>query len=166
MRVPVRPAEAGSAGRRAGVRCVSAFLLAVLPLSACYQTLPLADSTPAPGTRVMAQLTREGSAQMAPWIGAGASAVEGIVLDVQPAEWQLSVLRVEQVVGTDVVWNREAVRFPASALATVSERRFEKQRSYLAAGLITVGLVVLGRVFANSVFSGSDGSGQPPPPPQ
>jgi len=132
--------------------------------SACYQSVPLASSPPPAGTRVMARLTQQGSADMAPTIGAGAAGVEGVVIRTAADGWDLSMLRVEQVAGTDVVWNREVVKFPSTALGTVTERRFNQRQSILAAGVITTGALLLARVFGGNLVNGggSGGGGSDP----
>lgn len=154
-------ARSGGVTRAAGLG-----LLCALSLSACYQTIPLATNPPPVGTRVAARLTPQGSAEMAPWIGAGAAGVEGVVISTGPARWELSMLRVDQVAGTDVLWNREVVAFPASSFGTVTERRLNQQRSFLAAGVIGLGAILLGRVFATTVFDGGGGGGGGTDPPQ
>ena len=165
MRDDARSYAAQSRGL--GRRLTGMGLLAALAVggSGCYQSVPLASSPPPSGTRVMASLTQQGSAEMAPVIGAGASGVEGVVIRAEAAQWDLSMLRVEQVAGTDVVWNREVVTFPAGALGTVVERRFNQRRSFLTAGLITAGALLLARVFGSDVFDGGGGGGGGPNPP-
>jgi hypothetical protein len=145
---------------------VGACLLASLLLSACYRTTPLPLSAPAPGTRIMAELTPQGSVEMAPTIGSGVHAVEGITAGARQGELDISLLRVIQNGGTGVEWNREVVRFPVTALGSVGERRLDRTRTYAAAGGLTVLAIVLGRIFANSLFEGSGTEEPPPPPPQ
>lgn len=152
--------------RRAAPRAVSVCLLASFVLSACYRTSPLPSPQPEPGTRIVAELTRQGSVEMAPTIGSGVHAVEGIAAGARDGGLDISLLRVIQNGGTGVQWNREVVRFPTTALSSVGERRLDRTRTYVAAGGLTVLAVVLGRIFASSIFEGSGDDGQPPPPVQ
>lgn len=147
-------------------RPVGVCLLASFLLSACYRTTPLPPPGPAPGTRIVAELTPQGSVEMAPTIGSGVHAVEGIAAGARQGELDISLLRVIQNGGTGVEWNREVVRFPVTALGSVGERRLDRTRTYVAAGGLAVLAVVLGRVFANSIFEGSGDDGTPPPPVQ
>jgi hypothetical protein len=140
----------------------AAFAAALLVLAACYTERPLTAPVPAPATRIVATITDSGAAALAGEIGSGAVALEGVVASADPNAWQLRLLRVEQRDGREIPWNREAVQVPASALTGVMERRLDKRRSWLAAGLVTASAVVAARIFR---LVGADESHAPDPVP-
>jgi hypothetical protein len=144
-------------GARGAARWVSVPLLASFLLSGCYSAAPVPPSGPAPGTRIRAELTREGAGQMAPQIGSGVLSVEGFATRAGEREWDISLLSAQMVGGTQVEWNREVVRFPVSALGTVTERKLQKQRSYMAAGVITAAVLLAGRLIGGDLFNNSEG---------
>jgi len=140
----------------------AALLLAVL-LSGCYTVRPLPSPEPDPGTRVRAQLTQAGTAELAPLIGPQVVRVEGIVDQARPEAWQLFLISVEQADGQEVFWNREPILFPREAIANAHERQLDRTRSFLVAGGITAGAILLGRLVAQSASSGNGGGGPPVP---
>lgn len=156
----------GGARRRGAPRWAGVSLLASFFLSGCYSMAPIPPSGPEPGTRIYAELTRPGAAQMAPQIGSGVMSVEGFATRVGPEEWDISLVSARMVGGSDVEWNREVVRFPVSALNTVSTRKFQRQRSYVAAGIITAVALIAARLFGEGLFSDGDGDDDSTPPPQ
>ncbi len=141
-------------------------LAGVLPaLAGCYTTTALGTSTPEPGTRVLADLTSQGTASMTPLIGPDVIQVEGTVVAVQPDTWDLLVKRVEQTGGRGSLWNEERVSFPASAIASVQARRLDRTRTYLAVAGGVVGAILLGRLIGSDggIFGGGGGGGEVPP---
>jgi hypothetical protein len=164
MSASVVGSGAGGARARRAPRWASVSLLASFFLSGCYSASPIPPSGPAPGTRIHAELTREGAAQMAPQIGSGVLSVEGFATRVGQTEWDISLVTARMVGGSDVEWNREVVRFPVTALGTVTERKLQKQRSYVAAGLVAGAMLLAGRLFGDELFTGGrdDGGGTGP----
>jgi hypothetical protein len=151
-------------GRRGNRPAAAILLLAVLPLSACYRAVPLETSQPVPGTRIVAQLTEQGTEEMARWVGPGAVAVEGIAGEVRPSAWELRLLSVQQRNGVETFWNQEPVLFPREALASVWVREFDRTRTYLTAAGVTAGVIVLGRLFGMGGLFGGSGGGEGTPP--
>lgn len=132
-------------------------------IAACYTQSPLATPTPQPEQRIVAQVTDTGVLAMSNALGPGAREVEGIVAGADATSWDLRLLRVEYRGGSSVLWNRELVRFPRSALSQATERRFSKGRSWLVAGLLTSTAFLAARFLG--VIGGGDDDGKPPPPP-
>src|SRR3954462_8546973 len=97
------------------------FLIALL--SACYTYRPLETSTPAPGQRVSAQLTSEGSRDLTMQIGPEVLHVEGNVVDADSAGMDLDVLEIESYGGIRSDWHGERVRLPRGAVAGGGQRR-------------------------------------------
>jgi len=137
--------------------------LVLLLQTACYSLQPLELSVPSAETRVVAQLTDQGTVDMSNLIGPGATEVEGIVARADDQSWTLRLIRVDQRGGTSTPWNREEVVFPRSALTRVTVKRIDKARSWMLAAGITAAAILVGVSFG--VFTiGTEDTGQPPPP--
>lgn len=132
-------------------------------LAACFTQAPLPSAIPVPETRIVAQMTDTGVLAMSNAIGSGATEVEGIVAGADATSWDLRMIRVDYRNGQSVVWNRELVRFPRSALSQATERRFSNKRSWIMAGLLTSTAFLAARFLG--VIGGGDGTEKPPPPP-
>ena len=140
-------------------------LASLLALAACYVERPLGTSVPAPETRIAAQLTDQGTVDMANLIGGGAISVEGVVTTADASSWELSLLKVRNREGQTVTWNRERVVFPRSVLTNARERNLDTTRSWIAAGALLAG-AVLASVLFDVVGGGSETSTPPVPPAQ
>jgi hypothetical protein len=134
----------------------------MVSLAGCYTQRPLALAVPAPATRIVATVTDEGVVAMSNAIGPGSTEVEGIVVSANAETWTLQMLRVNHRGGQSVIWNREEVAFPRAALANVTERRLDKKRSWMTAGLITASALLVGGLFG--VITGGEGGEEPPIP--
>ena len=128
----------------------------------CYSTRALSSASPAPETRIIAEVAEDASARLEPSIGRNAVAVEGVVSGVREGEWELRMLRVDYRQGPSVFWNRELVVFPAGTLVSVRERRLDTMRTVLLAGGITVGAALVARLAGSGGFL-SDRDPDPPP---
>jgi len=136
----------------------------LLPLvAACFTQAPIETPVPAQDMRIVAQVTDTGVLAMSNALGPGAREVEGIVAGTDATSWDLRLLRVDYRGGNSVLWNRELVRFPRSALSQATERRFSKRRSWIVAGLLTSTALLAARFMG--VIGGGDGDNKPPPPP-
>lgn len=145
------------------MRLVAA-LIPCLLLGACYKRQPLATATPAPSTRIVAELTDTGTVVMGNSIGPGALEVEGVVSRATEAEWTLYVLRVDHRDGRSIAWNRELVSFPRAALSSPSVVVLDTRRSWLAAGATVAGAFLLARAFQLLGADDDDRDGGGPPP--
>lgn len=153
----MRSKAVGAARRTIAIATVASLFVA------CYTQRPLGMAAVAPATRVVAQVTDTGAVVMANVIGLAATEVEGIVADADASRWRLHVVRVEHRGGNAVMWNREVVAFPRIALTNVRERRIDKKRSWIVAGLITAAIVTATVLFS-SVLGGDESGGTPVPP--
>lgn len=158
-RQPVRPRP----GRLPACALLRAAGLVPL-LAACYAQRPLTTTVPAPLTRIVAQVTDSGVIAMSNAIGSGAVEVEGVVTGADAVAWELELLRVDYRGGASVTWHRERVTFPRAALTHATERRYSKQRTWTAAGLIVAGSLLVARLFGAFGGNDSDNGGPPPPP--
>jgi len=142
-------------------RCLALGLLQLL--TACYTQGPLTAPVPAPETRIVAQVTDSGDVAMGNALGPGAVKVEGVIAAADADAWRLRMVRVDYRGGTSTLWNRELVSFPRSTLANPTQKRLDKQRTWLAAGLITGTALLAARLFG-AVGGGANPETQPPPP--
>lgn len=147
-------------GRSPAGRLVGLGLL--VSTTACYMRVPLETPTPPPSTRVVASVTDSGTVALGNAIGPGAIEVEGLVAKTDAEAWELLLLRVDHRDGRSVVWNREPVTFPHGALANPTERRLDRTRSWVAAGLITAGAIAAASMFR---LIGADDFSNPDPIP-
>lgn len=131
-------------------------------VGACYTRTPVTTTAPEPTTRIVARLTDSGVVEMGRAIGAGAYEIEGVVAEASPAIWKLHLTRVEQRTGSSINWNRELVSFPRFALTDITEKRLDRPRSWMAAGIVTAAAILAAVAFGEL---GADEEIDPPPPP-
>jgi hypothetical protein len=151
---------------RATRRYIALSLLVSLALTGCYRLADQPTNLPAPATRIVAELTPEGSRSMAPIIGEDALGVEGIVVERRPAEWELEVLRVDHRGGQSIQWNGERISFPAEHILEARERRFDRTMTAVFIGGVAVVATALAVSFIRFVGTGDEGSGGGTSPPQ
>jgi len=135
-----------------------------VPLVAgCYSETPLTTPVPAPETRIVALVTDSGVLALSNTLGPGAVQVEGVVDAADADSWRLRMMRVEYRGGTSITWNHELVRFPRSTLTHPTERRLNKGKSWLTAGIIAGTALLAARLLGS--IGGGDTPKNPPPPP-
>ena len=141
---------------------VFGLLLLTMMMGGCYKRTPLAATTPATATRLVATLTDSGTVAMGNALGPGALEVEGVVRKADENQWTIELLRVDHRDQRSISWNHEPVSFPRGALTNPVVIVFDKRRSWLAAGGIAVGAFLLARAF-DLIGSDEDKSEVPPP---
>jgi hypothetical protein len=149
--------------RRAGPRGVSLLLLGVWALQGCYSVRAVEPGGPQPGSRLVAQLTPDGSQQLASQVGPRVIAVEGVLDQATADQLSLRLVRTEGANQVSTFWNNEEVAIPRPAIALLRERRLDRTRSYLVAGAI-VGAALLAGALTSGLFSTDEGGGGNPPP--
>jgi hypothetical protein len=138
-------------------------LLLALHAGACYVERPLGTAVPAPDIRIVAQVTDSGTVAMASLIGAGATAIEGVVTTASATSWELAMIKVMHRDGRSISWNNERVAFPRGVLSDPRERSLDRTRSWIAAGAIVASALVAARLF--DIVGGGDETTPPPIPP-
>ena len=131
--------------------------------SGCYMERPLQSPTPAPATRVLAQLTDSGTVALSNALGPGALGVEGVVAQADGQTWTLQMLRVNHRDGRVIEWNHEPVTFARSFLAQPMVKVLDKKRSWLAAGGILIGAFIVAQTF--DLLGSPEEDDEVPPPP-
>jgi hypothetical protein len=136
------------------------FILSLFLLAGCYTYRPLSAPDPNPGDRVSAQLTTEGSRELAGQIGPDVLHVEGDVLEVDSLGLNLEVREIESYRGIRSGWSGERLHVPREAVAGMQERRLSIGGTGLLAGVVTVGLYAIYRVLGGEgLFEGGNQQG-------
>jgi hypothetical protein len=134
--------------------------LSFILLTACYTYRPLETTIPAPGQRVSAQLTAEGSRDLTGEIGPEVLHVEGDVVQADSSAVDLDVQEIESYRGIRSDWHGEHVRLPRSAVAGMQQRHLSIGGTGLMAGALAVGFYAIYRVLSGGNSSeGSTGQG-------
>jgi hypothetical protein len=135
-------------------------LLPVLALlTACYTYQPLETTVPAPGQRVSAQLTVEGSRDLTPEIGPEILHVEGDVVQADSTGVDLDVQEIESYRGIRSDWHGEHVRLPRTAVVGIQQRHLSVGGTAVLTGALTTGLYLIYRVLSGG-SSSEGGNGQ------
>ena len=129
-------------------------------LCACYTYRPLETTVPAPGQRVSAQLTTEGSRDLTGRIGPEVLHVEGDVVEADSSGLDLDVEEIESYRGIRSDWHGEHVRLPREAVAGMQQRHLSIGGTGVMAGALAAGLYLVYRVLSGGSSSeGSNGQG-------
>lgn len=151
--------------RSTQVRAAAVALLATQALTACYVHRPLTTAEPAPDTQVLVRLTDQGSTELTGRLGPQVTVVNGVLGAVRGDTLDVRVRGTETRSGGYTSWQGELVSIPRSAAASVEERRLDRPRSFLLAGIFVAGVVAIGQIFGIAhIFEGGDDDGQPVPP--
>ncbi len=137
--------------------------LILLPLLAgCYVNRPYAElrPEPAPGTRLVIELTDAGRVALAPQMGTGVDRVEGALVQRSDSLYVLGVAKVFGLYGTLQKWEGEQIGFPTTYVRRLYERRFSLGRTVALAGGAAVGVVAL--LLSTSLAGGGNDSGPGP----
>jgi hypothetical protein len=133
-------------------------VIGVWLLAGCYTYRPLMKPEPAPGARVSAQLTTEGSRDLTPEIGPEILHIEGNVLESDSAGLNLEVQEIETYRGIRSDWHGEHVRLPRQAVAGIQQRRLSIGGTTMMGGVLAAGLYVVYRILGGpGLFEGGNG---------
>ena len=139
-------------------------VLAAVLLGGCHVNVPLASPVPAAGHRVVVRLTDRGSLEMARHVGPSVAELDGRVVAADERQLTLSLVSATTWRGIPSYWSGEEVVVERDYVASMSERRLSRTRSWLlTAGIITAALVaatVGGLGGKEGGGGGDDGSGQ------
>jgi hypothetical protein len=142
--------------------------LMMLPLLAgCYTMQPLVGSRPepAPGTRLVIELTDAGRVAMANQMGPDVARFESRLVRQTDSAYVLSVSLVVGAWGAQTRWNGEQVALRTDYVRTIGERRFSAGRTTLAVAGATASAVAF--VLTRSLLGGgisTDPNDRPTPP--
>jgi len=142
--------------------------LMMLPLLAgCYTVQPLVGSRPepAPGTRLVIELTDAGRVAMANQMGSDVARFESRLVRQTDSAYLLSVSLVVGAWGAQTRWNGEQVALRTDYVRTIGERRFSTRRTAFAVAGATASAMAF--VLTRSLLGGgisSDPNDRPSPP--
>jgi hypothetical protein len=124
--------------RRQWRRIAGGFLLAFLSgvASGCYVNTPVV-AAPVPGDRLDLELNDRGRVGLGENIGPAATSVEGMLQSQTDSAYNIRVASVVYVNGQSNKWNGEPLTVQKDFVKDVSERKFSRSRSILAAGILT-----------------------------
>lgn len=135
-------------------------ILGAVLIAGCYTYRPLVAPVPVPGDRISAQLTIDGSRELASQIGPEVLHVEGNVLKADSAGLELEVREIESYRGIRSDWHGEHVRLPRQAVAGMQQRRLSVGGTGLMGGVLAAGLYGLYRILGGpGLFEGGNGQG-------
>ena len=142
--------------------------LMMLPLLAgCYTMQPLVGSRPepAPGTRLIIELTDAGRVAMANQMGTEVARFESRLVRQTDSAYVLSVSMVVGAWGAQARWNGEQVMLRTDYVRTIGERRFSAGRTALVAVGTTASIMAF--VLTRSLLGGGNSTdpSNPPTPP-
>lgn len=131
-------------------------LALLIPLTACYTYVPIADGLLEPGTQVRAHLTDSGTDGMAALIGPRVAAAHGTLLRKDDSELVLAVEEVVTLSGVHNPWARETVAFPNSAIGRMEGKQFSKSRTLVFTGGLLVASLIAKNLMQGGLFGGGD----------
>ena len=130
-------------------------VLALLLVGACYKSVPVDSSAVTPGREVVLDLTERGAIELGSQLGAQLRSVSGRVSAVSPERYDVSVSQTTSRGGVETIWRGESASIRREYVDRLYERRIDKKRSWLVAGLTVVGAVLAGEAFG--IDTGLDG---------
>jgi len=137
-------------------------LLLLATASACYRLTPSDGGAPTVGRELVLQLTDRGSIELAPQLGAQLRSVSGRVTEFRENAYLVAVTQTNSRSGIETLWRGEPSSIPRDYVSSIAERRLDKGRTWVAAGLSALGVALVGKAFGidaiGNVF-GSRGGG-------
>jgi hypothetical protein len=108
--------------------------------SGCYVNTPVV-AVPAPGTQLDLELNDRGRVGLGESVGPAATTVEGVLQTQTDSAYMIRVASVGYVNGQSNKWNGEPLTIQKDFVKDVSEKRFSRSRTLLAAAVSAVGVV-------------------------
>jgi len=144
-------------------------IVAMTASQACYVYKPItANATPKIGQRARVVLTRDGTAELARYLGPNVASAEGVVSAVGgDGTLVIGVTFVQMLGGARQPWTGEGVvSIPVEYRSEVQERIFLRNQSIVAGVALIGGLVAIAVVAirAGGAKGGTDAGGTSPPP--
>jgi hypothetical protein len=146
-------------GMRVGMLCTTLPLL-----GACYFYDPVEQPAPVAGTRIEAELTGAGAAELATRLGPQIATLRGHLLESDQSSLLLSINSVTEKNHERTSWKGEQVRIPLSTVSRVHQRKFSLGRTLMLGGAAIGALVAAVVAFdgGGSAVGGGVGTGGGP----
>jgi hypothetical protein len=143
-------ARATLAGRQATarqVRAVVAGLLLLPSATGCYTSVPVWEGTPAPNAEITMGLSDRGRTTLAAQLGPGARRISGRLVQASDSAYIVRVTGVEYISNSYAgTWSGEQVVVSRDLVSGITERRFSRSRSWIAAGIAVVGVALVSTI--------------------
>ena len=146
------------------VRRVKALVVVMVLLpnvTGCYESMAVRTSVVPAGTEVSLAITDRGRVALGPQMGEGVLRLNGRVADASDSAYVVKVSSVDYVASPTGHWAGEEIKVPHDYIASVSERRLSRKRSWLMAAVV-VGAVVAVSVAIKIIGGGSVSDGTIP----
>lgn len=108
---------------------------------ACYEYIPVSQSTPLLGRRVQVALTDAGAVALASQLGPSVESLEGTLLGDSLGTYRVGLIATRLRSGSGNDWRGEVIAVPHALVASLAERRFSTSRTLFAGGLAAAGAI-------------------------
>lgn len=139
---------------------LSLLACATLSVSAsCYRLSATEGGAPTVGRELVLELSDRGALELAPQLGAQLRSVTGRVSAFGDDGYRVAVTQTNSRGGVETLWRGEEAAIRRDYVLSVAERRLDKRRSWIVAGLSALGVILAGEAFGvDTPFSGVFGS--------
>lgn len=131
------------------IACATALLCTT---ASCYRLTPTDGGAPTVGRELVLQLSERGAIELAPKLGVQLRSVTGRVADFRNDAYEMAVTQTNSRSGVETLWRGEQASIPRAYVVQVAERRLDRRRTWLVAGISAVGVAIAGSAFGGSGF--------------
>lgn len=124
------------------VRMLMATVPAFVAGTGCYEYGVANVARVQPGQTVHVVLSQSGSAALASTIGPNATTLDGRILRGDAGQLTLAVTQIERSVGPEEFMRNEAITVPTQSTESITVRRLDRPRTFLAIGALLAGAFV------------------------
>jgi hypothetical protein len=128
---------------------------------ACFAYRPADPSGLRSGEAVHVELTPSGAEEITHQLGPRVASLDARVVGPRDSALVLAVRQLTRSRGMEEFWTGDSVSVPVRALSSVSVRRFDRNRTWLAVGASLVGIVVMRQAIIESGIFGGRANRQP-----
>ena len=152
--------EGAHAGACSPVAAFGVGLVLLVITTGCYTYRPVSAAGPEAGSRITAEVSREGATALSPLLGPDVSEVNGNVVEAGTDTLRVSVLSVTSQRGIPASWRGELVPLPRENLKYVGERHLATGGTVLLGAGLASGLYLLYRLLGGpAIIEGTGGTG-------
>ena len=131
------------------IACATALLFTT---ASCYRLTPTDGGAPTVGRELVLELSERGAIELAPQLGVQLQSVTGRVADFRDDSYQMAVTQTNSRGGVETLWRGEQASIPRAYVVRVAERRLDRRRTWIVAGISAVGVAIAGSAFGGSGF--------------
>lgn len=131
----------------------------LLVAASCYRLSATEGGAPTVGRELVLELSDRGAVELAPQLGAQLRSVTGRVNAFGDEGYRVAVTQTNSRTGIETLWRGEEATIRHDYVLSVAERRLDKRRSWIVAGLSALGVILAGEAFGvDTPFSGLFGA--------